>query len=803
MSGCALCLAGPQYRWDFARGGLVETRAWLAGRTVVSGPALADGVGAGQGDGGSARAAAVAMVRGAAERMLAAARVHPGCDALELRWTVPAARPAAGTGSGSGIGPAASAASGPAASAGPAPGGASLAMTVRSDTSERAARAAVDAVAALLPPGYATAPAPPPGPSRAADSFLDLRRAELRLRPSRPGADGPGVIWALTDSGGDASGWNDALTALLALSGVTVSVLVVPARLHPAETRLLDAYLDDIERIAVEHDDVDIMRRLVRWPGDAAARRAATAWREQRPGLDDPVLLRIGLRGAPAALASAATSLAAGIAADDDGTGGLMRPIPATGADEAAWAAHSFDNLTIVPWGPGADRFASPAPEAGGYPGADPSGALARLLFLHGSDDAAHRLLLPVPTPTGCPGLPTSRRTEVYRPSLLAPRDADILLGRQLGAGAPVGIRPDELTGHLVVAGAPGRGKTTAVQSLLARLWREHRIPFLVVEPFRSEYRGLRRRLGEDVTVLTAGREDLRPLRLNLFDRLPGERPEQHRSGLLDAFAMGTALVSPLDELLRHSLDRAYETPPVSVRTLLAAFDEVFETYRYGGEARNLASAMCLRLRRLMGADDVARTVSARTDTLLPVLDRPVVVELHELHSPDDVRFVSALIMQRVRAVARARGAQGGLRHLTVLEEAHVLLDAADRDSGSLETGQRLRRLAVEALANDLLTLRGLGEGIALVTQQPSALVAQARAAASNRLVLGLTHAQDRGAMSEDLDLDASLSRLVAGLGPGEALLRTARREETVPLRLEPAPGIDTSRPVPDAELRA
>ena len=501
--------------------------------------------------------------------------------------------------------------------------------------------------------------------------------------------------------------------------------------------------------------------------------------------------------------ANEAIGLPIEISANDDGTGGLMRPVPAVGADEAAWAAHSFDNLTIVPWGPSADRFASPALGAGGYPGADPSGALVRLLFLHGSDDAAHRLLLPVPTPTGCPGLPTSRRTEAYRPSLLAPRDADILLGRQLGTDAPVGIRPDELTGHLVVTGAPGRGKTTAVQSLLVRLWQEHRIPFLVVEPFRSEYRGLRRRLGEDVTVLTAGREDLRPLRLNLFDRLPGERPEQHRSGLLDAFAMGTALVSPLDELLRHSLDRAYETPPVSVRTLLAAFDEVFETYRYGGEARNLASAMCLRLRRLMGTDDVARTVSARTDTLLPVLDRPVVVELHELHSPDDVRFVSALIMQRVRAVARARGAQGGLRHLTVLEEAHVLLDAADRDSGSLETGQRLRRLAVEALANDLLTLRGLGEGIALVTQQPSALVAQARAAASNRLVLGLTHAQDRGAMSEDLDLDASLSRLVAGLGPGEALLRTARREETVPLRLEPAPGIDTSRPVPDAELRA
>ena len=59
---------------------------------------------------------------------------------------------------------------------------------------------------------------------------------------------------------------------------------------------------------------------------------------------------------------------------------------------------------------------------------------------------------------------------------------------------------------------------------------------------------------------------------LNLFDWLPGERPEQHRSGLLDAFAMGTALVSPLDELLRHSLDRAYETPPVSVEVISFRF---------------------------------------------------------------------------------------------------------------------------------------------------------------------------------------------------------------------------------------
>ena len=116
----------------------------------------------------------------------------------------------------------------------------------------------------------AAAPAPPPGPSRAADSFLDLRRAELRLRPSRPGADGPGVIWALTDSGGDASGWNDALTALLALSGVTVSVLVAPV-LVPGLLRAWSAPLGRIGRLGGLGGSWLIARRSALWRSSLAA----------------------------------------------------------------------------------------------------------------------------------------------------------------------------------------------------------------------------------------------------------------------------------------------------------------------------------------------------------------------------------------------------------------------------------------------------------------------------------------------------------------------------------------------------
>ena len=69
---------------------------------------------------------------------------------------------------------------------------------------------------------------------------------------------------------------------------------------------------------------------------------------------------------------------------------------------------------------------------------------------------------------------------------------------------------------HVLVVGTPGSGKTTTVLTLLASLWRDHQVPFLILEPTKTEYRSLINVPGmEHLRVIVLGRDDIAPIRLN------------------------------------------------------------------------------------------------------------------------------------------------------------------------------------------------------------------------------------------------------------------------------------------------
>jgi hypothetical protein len=96
-------------------------------------------------------------------------------------------------------------------------------------------------------------------------------------------------------------------------------------------------------------------------------------------------------------------------------------------------------------------------------------------------------------------------------------------------SGGNVTIPVKELTRHGIIAGLPGSGKTNTSLYLLDQLWRRHRIPFMVIEPDKSEYRGLSRQPGyDDLLIFTLGDETTSPFRLNPFELLPDVRVEAH-----------------------------------------------------------------------------------------------------------------------------------------------------------------------------------------------------------------------------------------------------------------------------------
>ncbi|HYG56884.1 MAG TPA: DUF87 domain-containing protein [Symbiobacteriaceae bacterium] len=82
----------------------------------------------------------------------------------------------------------------------------------------------------------------------------------------------------------------------------------------------------------------------------------------------------------------------------------------------------------------------------------------------------------------------------------------------------PLKLDPAFLTGHALVTGVTGSGKTTTIKHILQEC-EKRRIPWLAVEPAKSEYRAL-----PGVRVYRPGLYDTAPLRMTPSPSSPGSR---------------------------------------------------------------------------------------------------------------------------------------------------------------------------------------------------------------------------------------------------------------------------------------
>src|SRR6202035_5401851 len=100
--------------------------------------------------------------------------------------------------------------------------------------------------------------------------------------------------------------------------------------------------------------------------------------------------------------------------------------------------------------------------------------------------------------------------------------------------GQDARIPLDVLTKHCFITGMTGSGKTTSCFNLLLQLYRLG-VPFLVIEPVKSEYRSLLTQI-PSLQDFTPGDEDTAPFRLNIFEPPPGVKLQTHVENLESAW---------------------------------------------------------------------------------------------------------------------------------------------------------------------------------------------------------------------------------------------------------------------------
>jgi hypothetical protein len=388
--------------------------------------------------------------------------------------------------------------------------------------------------------------------------------------------------------------------------------------------------------------------------------------------------------------------------------------------------------------------------------------------------------------------------------------------------GADYRVSLNSLTRHVFVAGVTGSGKTNTILSLLAAADATG-VPFLVIEPAKTEYRALigHPTLGQRVRVFTAGNAAVAPLLLNPFEVPPGTTVSEHIDLVRAAFAAAFGMWTPLPQILERCLHDIYTDRGWDLRTntnirltagddptdayptladLIAKTGEVIPTLGYEDKITgDLRAALTTRLESLRSGGKGAMLDVARSLPIADLLAQPTVVELSAMGDDGDKAFLAALIVIRLAEHRRAQGQTDSLVHLLVIEEAHRLL-ANVATQASPETADP-RGQAVETFANLLSEIRAYGQGVIIADQVPVRLAPDVMKNTTLKIAHRIVSADDRTALGGAMAMDDPQARALTTLPVGQAAVFGAGDDSPLLVQVPLAKDPLSPNPPSDAQV--
>lgn len=163
--------------------------------------------------------------------------------------------------------------------------------------------------------------------------------------------------------------------------------------------------------------------------------------------------------------------------------------------------------------------------------------------------------------------------------------DGDIILGNLMQKARelksiPLKIKKSVLSKHTFIAGVTGGGKTTTCHKLLL----EADMPFLVIEPAKTEYRILiQAKNFSDIIVLTVGDENTAPFRINPFELVKGEILSAHIDMIKATFTSAFPMEGSMPQLIEEALYECYKNKGWDVDTNKNHKFENKTDYKEGG----------------------------------------------------------------------------------------------------------------------------------------------------------------------------------------------------------------------------
>ena len=380
--------------------------------------------------------------------------------------------------------------------------------------------------------------------------------------------------------------------------------------------------------------------------------------------------------------------------------------------------------------------------------------------------------------------------------------------------GLPRGIWIEkDLAKHMGIFGGSGMGKTTSAAFNILLQVAARGIPFIVLEPAKTEYRMLKtltghsdpdiRQLARELQVYTPGNESISPMRLNPLQIIEGISCYEHIENVCRCFQAAMPMGGPMPALLGESLERVYErypTPnrPPRMADLYATVKEVAAEKGYSGDvASDVRAAIEVRLgaltRRAIGQVLQSPHNAPSMNRLMTGYS---IIEL--IRTPGEkgcllTLFVLTAIREYVRAVPWTGK---GLRLVVVLEEAHNLV-GRDANATPSEENADPKAYASRFVCEMLAEMRAMGVALIIVDQLPSAVAPEVIKNTGAKLAFREVDREDREILGASMLFGPVEMEEIARLQPGEAYfftegyfgprrIRTPNLQAQIPLPKEP-----------------
>lgn len=368
------------------------------------------------------------------------------------------------------------------------------------------------------------------------------------------------------------------------------------------------------------------------------------------------------------------------------------------------------------------------------------------------------------------------------------PNQKKIQLGKVYHMGntedSIVNLDLNSFTSHCFITGSTGSGKSNTTYGLLEKFL-QNDIPFLVIEPAKGEYKEAFGGV-DGINIFTTNPLIGQMLKLNPFRFDKNIHILEHLDRLIEIFNACWEMYAAMPAILKDAVERIYidkgwdllnsvyikEGEPVypTFNDLMKTLPNIINNSGYSSDTKgDYIGALVTRVTSLtngISGQIFCDNYDIPDDVMF---DQNTIVDLSRVGSSETKSLIMGILVLKLSEyrMANANQANSGLRHITVLEEAHNLLKRTTAGAA----GSNVVGKSVEMICNSIAEMRTYGEGFIIVDQSPTAVDIAAIKNTNTKILMRLPEKGDCEAVGNAAGLNEEQVREMSKLGTGIAVV--------------------------------